>query len=110
MITADVLVASVTGLHQADLQRWIELAWVRPEGEPGRWVFREIDVARVRLIVTLRSELQIEEDALPTVLSLLDQLYDARRQLRRLADAIDAAPQDVRRHMLEAAFAAPAQR
>ncbi len=103
MITLDMMTRQVAGLHPEDLQRWIELAWVRPEGQPGRWVFRDIDVARVRLIVTLQMELQITEDALPTVLSLLDQLYDTRRQLRQLADAVEAAPQDVRHVIMDAA-------
>ena len=107
MITIGVLVDQVAGLRERDVQRWIELAWVRPQGKAGQWFFREIDVARVRLILTLQADLQIAEDALPTVLSLLDQLYDARRQLRLLADAIEAAPQDVRRHMLDAALPGP---
>lgn len=103
MITVEGLASQVSGLQPQELQRWIDLAWVRPEGQPGRWVFREIDVARVRLIVTLRVELQIAEDTLPTVLSLLDQLYDTRRQLRQLADAVQAAPPDVRLVILDAA-------
>jgi hypothetical protein len=46
---------------------------VRPDGNAGHYEFREIDVARVRLIQELRNELQINEAALPIVLSLLDQ-------------------------------------
>ena len=58
MITIDVLVKQLVGLREPDLQRWIELAYVRPQGSPGRWFFREIDVARVQLLMTLQSELQ----------------------------------------------------
>ena len=66
-------------------------------------MFRDIDGARVRRIVTLRTEMQITDDALPTVLSLLDQLYDTRRQLRRLVEALDTAPTEWRHVTLEAA-------
>ncbi len=96
MITLDMLPHQVRGLRLADVERWVALAWVRPDGKPGAWVFREVDVARVRLIVELRDELSLDEEALPTVLSLLDQLYEARRQMRAMAKAITAAPEAAR--------------
>jgi len=54
-------------------------------------VFHNIDVARLHLIQELRYGLHLEENALPVVLRLMDQLYDARRRLR---DAVErgAAP------------------
>ena len=70
---------------------------VRPDGPPGGYVFREIDVARVRLIVELRDALRLDEEALPVVLSLMDQLYEERRRLRRVRDALVAAPEEMRR-------------
>lgn len=88
MIGIETLVVQVRGLDRAALERWIDAALVRPEGEPGEWRFRDIDVARVRLIVELRQEMRVEEPTLPLVLSLLDQLYDARRAMRRLGVAV----------------------
>ncbi len=96
MITIEMLPQRVPGLHLADVSRWVELAWVRPDGQPGAWLFREIDVARVRLIVELRDELSLDEEALPTVLSLMDQLYEARRHMRALRHALASASPDVR--------------
>ena len=99
-ITIDVLITQVSGLQREDLEHWIANQWVRPEdgGSSGDYVFHAIDVARVRLIQELHHDLQINEEALPVVLSLLDQLYDQRRRLRTLTDAIAAvAPEDVRR-------------
>jgi chaperone modulatory protein CbpM len=84
MITVEMLCTEIEGLRQPDLERWIDRAWVRPDGGAGRYVFQEIDVARVRLILTLRDEMQVNEDALPVVLSLMDQLYDLRRRMRVL--------------------------
>ncbi len=100
MITLDMLPQRVRGVHVADVERWVSLAWVRPEGRPGAWAFREVDVARVRLIVELRDDLALSEDALPTVLSLLDQLYDARRQMRALHHAMLTAPEEARQAVI----------
>ena len=106
MITIEALVVTVAGMDRVEVEHWIELDWVRPAGARGAWMFREIDVARLRLIRELRHELRLEEDALPVVLRLLDQLYDARRRLRRLRDAVDqAAPPDVRAAVLQALLA-----
>lgn len=102
MITIDALVIQLRGLRREDLTRWIDSAWVRPTaGAPGQYLFGEIDVARVRLILELRDEMQVNEDALPVVLSLLDQLYALRRQTRQLAEALgQAAPDEVRADLL----------
>ena len=81
MISVEMLLVQVPGLLQQDLERWILDAWVRPGGRMGGYVFRDIDVARVRLIKELRDDLEINEAALPVVLLLLDQLYDLRRRL-----------------------------
>lgn len=96
MITLEMLPLHVRGAVVADVERWVALAWVRPDGHPGAWAFREIDVARVRLILELRDELSLDEAVLPTVLSLLDQLYDARRQMLAVHSAIDALPAPAR--------------
>lgn len=84
MITLDILCARYAALDEADLERWIGAGHVRAERQGGDLVFQEIDVERVRLILELRDVMQVNEEALPVVLSLLDQLYALRRQLRGL--------------------------
>jgi chaperone modulatory protein CbpM len=79
----------IVGVSRPDLDRWIDNDWIRPDRDLGTYVFQEIDVARVRLIQELHDDLGVNEDALPVVLSLLDQLYDLRRRLRGLDDADD---------------------
>ena len=60
-------------------------------------------MARVYLIRSLRHDLGLRDDALPIVLRLVDQLYDERRRLRRLREALDRTmPDDVRRAVLHA--------
>jgi chaperone modulatory protein CbpM len=90
MITIDRIFLEFRNLDPGDLERWIAEQYIRPEGEPGAWRFQEIDVARIRLIIELRDTLEIGEPALPTVLSLLDQLYELRRQMRQLNAAMEA--------------------
>jgi chaperone modulatory protein CbpM len=92
----EIVIAQVPGLQHPDLERWISNAWVRPDGADGNYDFCAIDVARVRLIRDLRDEMEIDEAALPVVLSLLDQLYDLRRRLHEISEAIDqTVPEEV---------------
>jgi chaperone modulatory protein CbpM len=97
MITFETVIRTVGGVRATELRAWIEEGWVRPEHERGVLIFREIDVARVRLIHDLRRDLAIGDDTLPVVLSLLDQIYAMRRRLRAVNDAIAAQPPAVRR-------------
>ena len=100
MIGIEVLVMRFSGLDRKDLDRWIGNEWVRPDGATGHYEFREIDVARVRLIQELRDELQVNEAALPIVLSLLDQLYDMRRRMRELGTGLGhTMPEDARQEL-----------
>ncbi|MFT8776165.1 MAG: hypothetical protein ABF893_05840 [Gluconacetobacter liquefaciens] len=101
MITIETLCVQAGNVSVVEVQHWIDSAWLRPEGEPGAYVFHDIDVARARLIAELTGELGIGEDGMPVVLSLLDQLYDARRQMLHLRAALDS-PQaaDLRTRLL----------
>ncbi len=89
MITIETVCASIPGLDEARLRHWLEQDWVRPDRRAGQPAFREIDVARIRLILELHTALEVEEPTLPLILSLLDQLYATRRQLRQVLDALD---------------------
>jgi chaperone modulatory protein CbpM len=67
-----------------ELEEWIARRWVRPVEDEAGVRFEEIDVARVRLIQVLRHEMELDDGAVPVVLSLLDQLHAARRELLAL--------------------------
>jgi chaperone modulatory protein CbpM len=98
MISIDALVELHSRLERPVLERWIAEDWVRPDRRDGAYAFAEIDVARVRLILELRDEMDVNEAALPVVLLLIDQLYDLRRQMRVLGEAfVRVAPGDVQR-------------
>ncbi len=101
MITLEAIRVEIQALDLGELDRWIAASWVRAAGEPGAWLFEDIDVARIRLIVQLRHDMDIEERSLPVVLSLLDQLYDLRRRMLRLNEAMGDIPADIRMALLE---------
>jgi len=83
------------GLERRELVRWVENRWVLPERRDKTWIFHEIDVARVELILEVRREFAIDNEALSLVLGLLDQVYDLRRQLGRLCDAVATQPPEI---------------
>ena len=89
MIPFESVLTRVSGLDAPRLEAWIAEGWVRPARQEGRLLFEEIDIARCRLILELHEELEVNEAAMPVVLHLLDQLHQTRRQLRRLAQAIE---------------------
>jgi chaperone modulatory protein CbpM len=95
MIAFEDLLHHFQGLDRRELARWVENRWVLPERRNDTWILHEVDIARVELIREIRHEYAIDDEALPLVLGLLDQVYDLRRQLRRICDALAAQPPEV---------------
>lgn len=96
MIGFDELLLRLRGLERRELVRWVENRWVLPDKHGEAWVFHEVDVARVELIFDIRRDFAIDDEAMGLVLGLLDQVYDLRRQMRRLCDAVATQPPEVR--------------
>jgi len=95
MIAFEELLIRFRGLDRGELSRWVENRWVLPERHADTWVFHEIDVARVELIVDIRRDFAVDDEAMELVLGLLDQIYGLRRQMRRLCEAVASQPPDV---------------
>ena len=95
MMRVDELVAAISDLRRSDLEAWIREEMVTPRQEAGTLLFTDTECARVRLICTLHYELEIDADALPGVLSLVDQLYDTRQRLLSLTAAVTAQDKNV---------------
>ena len=90
------------GLSQIELVNWVERGWVIPDFSDTGLVFHEIDVARVRLIHDLRTDMAIGEDAVPLVLSLLDQVYELRSKMKSVLHVLESQPRDVQAALLDA--------
>ncbi len=82
-----------------DLVLWVERRWVLPVQQDGDLVFSEADIARVQMILDLRRDMGIDDEAMPVVLDLLDKLYGVRRQMRELLSAVGELP-EAQRDML----------
>jgi chaperone modulatory protein CbpM len=92
MMSLEDLLHRHTALDRREIVAWVENRWVLPERQDRTWIFHDVDIARVELILEIRQEFAIEDDALSLVLGLLDQVYELRRQLGRLCDALAVQP------------------
>jgi chaperone modulatory protein CbpM len=102
MMQLTAVVALFADLAEPELTGWIARGWVRPEEAGSGPVFHDIDIARVRLIHDLRVAMRIDDETIPVVLSLLDQVYDLRAGLRAVLRAVEAQPAPVRDAILAA--------
>ena len=98
----DQLVRDMADLRAEDLKAWIDSGWLRPIRSDSDYEFSDVDVARCRFIVELRQEFEIDDETMPMVLSLVDQVYGLRRRLRQLLAAVDRAPEDARQALARA--------
>jgi len=102
MMRVDEIVEQIDALQQSDLDTWISEELVSPQEDGGALIFSEMECARIRLICTLRYELEIEADTLPVILSLVDQLYQTRQHLLKLTAAVAAQDKAVQAAILAA--------
>ena len=102
MMRVEDIVEQIEALQRSDLDLWISEEFVAPQEDAGVVVFSEMEYARIRLISTLRYELEIEADTLPVILSLVDQLYQTRQNLLKMAAAVAAQDEPVRLAILNA--------
>jgi chaperone modulatory protein CbpM len=95
------VISIVPELNREDLDRWIGDTLVEAQQDAGDTVLTDTQFARVRLICTLRYDMDVEEEILPVVLDLLDQLHETRQRLHRLSQAVLAQNEDVKLSILE---------
>lgn len=102
MMQLTAVVALFDDLGAPELIAWVERGWVRPEDAASGPLFHDVDVARVRLIHDLRTAMRIDDETIPLILSLLDQVYELRAGLRAMLRAVEAQPAPVRDAILTA--------
>lgn len=78
---------------------WVDAGWLAPRGASRDRTFSEIDLARTRLIKDLTVDLGVNEEGVPIILSLIDQLHGLRGALRDLLVAIRTRPANTRERL-----------
>jgi chaperone modulatory protein CbpM len=96
MTTLDELLHACDGVTVVHVERWVARGLLRPGVSGGSWTFETVDVARARLLGELSGDMGFNEDAVETVVDLLDQVHTLRRQLNLLGQAIAGQPDPVR--------------
>ena len=97
METREFLLAAQ--LEAGALEAWIEEGWLVPLRNGGGQRFSEVDLARAQLIRDL-AELGVNDEGIPVILDLIDQLHGLRRTLRDLLSTIHLQPEAAQRQML----------
>jgi len=97
MIREADLIAEFRCLERHVLVAWIEEGVIAPHRDAAGYLFDRVDRARVALACDLHYRMGLEHESLPVILSLIDQLHDARRHLKALTQAVAEQPDHVRR-------------
>jgi chaperone modulatory protein CbpM len=75
------------------LDLWIEAGWLTQHRNLSGQRFSDVDFARARLIRDLQ-DLGVNDDSIPIILGLVDQLHGLRHLLRELLLTIKAQRQE----------------
>jgi len=102
MISEQEVIMRVQGLSLVHIQKWVNYGWISPSHGPKGFHFSDIDIARLQLIHELRNDLAVNTEAIPIVLSLIDQVHGLRHKLRSLARAVEAQHTDIQLSILQA--------
>ena len=89
-----------TRLSAEVVDTWIAAGWLVPDRAGGVRDFSEVDIARARLIRDLQQDLGVNDEAIPVILDLLDQMHGLRQALRALSAALAGQPEAARRAII----------
>ncbi|HLS67708.1 MAG TPA: chaperone modulator CbpM [Kiloniellales bacterium] len=84
---------------EQEVAGFVQQSWVLVTDAQDGWYFDEADTARVKLIVELKRDLDVNDEALPVVLKLLDQLYGLHQVLDDIREAVEGLPPTLRREL-----------
>jgi chaperone modulatory protein CbpM len=97
MIRESELIARYTILERHVLVAWIEEGLIAPHRDEAGYLFDRLDQSRIALACDLHYRMGLEHASLPVILSLIDQLHDARHCLRAMSRAVAEQPDAVQR-------------
>lgn len=90
------VVAILDDLDPSRLRSFVAAHVVTPVVTPHGPAFTDTDLARLQLLCDLSEVYDLPPDALPMVMSLIDQLNTARGDMRALIQAVATEPDEVR--------------
>ena len=95
MLSERDIVSRVQHVTVTRLRVWVRQGWIRPAAKESQG-FSEADMARAALIRDLEDKLGFDEEQVPVLLNLIDQIHGLRTELKTLLEALDELPEDVR--------------
>jgi chaperone modulatory protein CbpM len=75
------------GIDTEELDKWVAAGWLIPHQNGTAHDYSDVDLARAHLIRDLQ-DLGVNDEGIPIVLDLVDQLHGLRRILRELLVAM----------------------
>ncbi|MBF0206521.1 MAG: hypothetical protein HQK53_06500 [Oligoflexia bacterium] len=72
------------GLSPDVIIRFISFRWIIPIDYPLQ-ILDEEDIARARLIWELQHEFGVNDESIPIILNLIDQLHTYKKELKKLS-------------------------
>jgi chaperone modulatory protein CbpM len=81
-----------THLDASVVHTWVAAGWLTPQPTGDDDGFSAVDLARAQLIRDLQ-RLGVNDEGIPIILDLIDQLHGVRRTLRNVLAAVNAQPQ-----------------
>jgi chaperone modulatory protein CbpM len=102
MIRETELIAQFTYLERQVLLTWIEEGVIAPHRDDKGYLFDRVDESRVALACDLHYRMGLDHASLPAILSLIDQLHDARHHgalTRAVAEQPDAIEREITRRI-----------
>ncbi len=94
MLSERDIIAKIQHLTVTRLRVWVQQGWIRPVAKAEE-AFTEADMARAALIRDLEDKLGFDEEQVPVLLSLIDQIHGLRVELKTILEVLDDLPEDV---------------
>jgi chaperone modulatory protein CbpM len=98
MLTERDIVARIDRLTVTRFRVWVRQGWIKPADQVAQG-YSEADTARAWLIRDLEDELGFDEEVVPVLLHLIDQIHGLRSELKVLLEAFDALPGELRERL-----------
>lgn len=99
-MTETEVLMRVRRLNADRLSVCVAESWVKPRCGATGPAFDETDIARLSLIVELTEDMAVNDEAVPVILGLLDEVSTLRRRMKALDAALGGLEPDIRKAVI----------